>query len=432
MRTIPDKTDAVSTLPAVEFNDLKNDVQYAISDTGIALTDSDVHQISKGMAIHGARGDFYTDGGSANSYVLSPIGIMKTPPGYVNGMRVRFRPANANTGASTVNVAGLGVVTISDADGVTVPAAGQIPAGKDVTLVYDGTYFRVVHASANYVAVSTLPHSMGASGRLSLDPGEPVFDVGSTGTIYYLPHTGDTIYLWNGSAWTNLQYTARSIAVPATADTMYDVFAYDNAGTVALELAVWTSLTARAVGLVRLNGILVKSGTPTRRYLGSFCTRAVSGTTGDSPSERLLFNWENRVPRNLYASIPTASWTYGVATLRPSNTNTTIGEGRVAFVIGYPGTSMYVAVNSTATGSLDDSATGFGLGLDSTVGYEGSVVGQMRLHTSTATLVTANGSLVPSIGYHYLQSLEASNTGGNTATFYGNSIYHRIHGIVEG
>ena len=148
MQTIGTKTDGVSTLSAAEFNQIPLELQNAITASGQATSSGDLYQLSKSIAGYVSVGDFYTDSGSANAYILTPTGSYKAPTAYVAGMRVRFKPANANTTASTVNVASLGVKSIKDYTGASDPAAGVIAAGQDITLVYDGTYFRTPVSTA--------------------------------------------------------------------------------------------------------------------------------------------------------------------------------------------------------------------------------------------------------------------------------------------
>jgi hypothetical protein len=64
-----------------------------------------------------------------------------------------------------------------------------------------------------------------------------------------------------------------------TPNTNYDVLGYNNSGTLALDLVAWTNGTTRATALARQDGVLVKSGATTRRYLGTLRT---TGTTGQT------------------------------------------------------------------------------------------------------------------------------------------------------
>lgn len=152
MRSIPTKTDGVSTLSAAEFNDIPSELGNAITANGQTLSSGDLFQLSKTISSYVSVGDFYTDSGSANAYVLTSTGSFKAPTAYVAGMRIRFKPGNVNTGASTVNVASLGLKSIKTLTGASDPAAGDIAANVDITLVYDGTYFRIISAAPLVVA----------------------------------------------------------------------------------------------------------------------------------------------------------------------------------------------------------------------------------------------------------------------------------------
>jgi hypothetical protein len=60
------------------------------------------------------------------------------------GLTVRFiNGAAANTGAATLGVDGLGAVAIRKGDGSTDLDPGDLPASALVTVVHDGTVFRL-------------------------------------------------------------------------------------------------------------------------------------------------------------------------------------------------------------------------------------------------------------------------------------------------
>lgn len=83
-----------------------------------------------------------TDTGSANAYAIQ-FGVgQPQPSAYTNGMGVKFKAANGNSGASTINVNGLGIVSIIRANGVAL-SSGDITSGQIVSLTYDGTRFQM-------------------------------------------------------------------------------------------------------------------------------------------------------------------------------------------------------------------------------------------------------------------------------------------------
>lgn len=78
--------------------------------------------------------------GSANAYVLAASRAMTA---YAQGDLYVFKANFINTGAATLNVDSLGAKSITK-DGTTALAAGDIPSGAMVAVVYDGTQFQLI------------------------------------------------------------------------------------------------------------------------------------------------------------------------------------------------------------------------------------------------------------------------------------------------
>jgi len=90
--------------------------------------------VQAGFAILAIQG---TDSGSANTYVVATNG---GPSGaYADGNIVEFKAAAANTGASTINVNGIGVVGLTNSIGQSL-AGGAISAGTWYRALYNSTY----------------------------------------------------------------------------------------------------------------------------------------------------------------------------------------------------------------------------------------------------------------------------------------------------
>lgn len=89
----------------------------------------------------------------------------------------------------------------------------------------------------------------------------------------------------------------------------------------------------RATGLATQDGVFVKTGDPTRRYLGTFKTSGAGQAVIDNRSQRLIWNYYNRRPRSLLKQELTNSWTYGSTspTWRAANND---ARNRVEFVCG--------------------------------------------------------------------------------------------------
>lgn len=144
--------DSAPQCDAEYLNSVRAEVNSIITNTGLTPTTATLTQLETAVSIYAAGGDFYTDSGAADAYALSTIGSKKAPVAYFVGMAVRFLPGNANTGASTINVATLGSINIKLADGSTDPAANDIGT-TEIQLTYDGTVFRI--SSRASVAAAT-------------------------------------------------------------------------------------------------------------------------------------------------------------------------------------------------------------------------------------------------------------------------------------
>lgn len=124
MKSIATKTDTVDTLPANAWNSLSDENQNAVTKSGQTLDatsettpDPNPTQLARAITKAAQEARAYSDSGAANAYVLTAVGSWQQPTAYTNGMTVEFIGANANTGASTVNVAGLGVKNITTING---------------------------------------------------------------------------------------------------------------------------------------------------------------------------------------------------------------------------------------------------------------------------------------------------------------------------
>jgi len=426
MINISNKTDGVDTLAASEFNDLKNEIQNVITSSGLALTTADLAQLGKAVAMYSAGADYYTDTGTVNTYVLGAVGSKQTPSTYFLGMRVRFLPTNANTGASTVNVAGLGAKAILRTFNPT--QLGDITTGRHVELVYNGSEFSIVNAGDLGASASTFPISAG--GRLTISSSDPVGS-GTGSTIYYLPYNDNRLSLWNGSTWSTYAFTSISAAVPAAATQIYDVWGFITGGAPALEFTGWTNDTTRATALTRHQGVLVKSGDATRRYLGTIRTGSSAGVVHDTTARRFVWNYYNRINRKGEGTVPTASWVYDGSTPRACNANTTEGEGRVALVVGVLEEAVQIRSKSTVE---TDSASpvrplSAGFGVNSTTVLSGYTNQHVALAGNAIIMGVSEPFELAYAGFHYIQNMEDTN-GTPVNTWYGNSTDTNAIGFI--
>jgi hypothetical protein len=282
----------------------------------------------------------------------------------------------------------------------------------------DGT-----NITANTASINTAVKGLIPGGRLTLTTALPVTtaDVTAAGTLYYTPYIHNQVPLYDGaSTWTRRTFAEISIAVPAVANQMYDVFVYDNAGTAALELLAWTNDTTRATALVKQDGRWVKTGATTRLYVGSFRTGAVSGQTEDSAAKRLVWNYYNRVRRVLYRVDSTASWTYTTAGFRQANGS---AANQIAVVMGVVEGPIDLRLLSSCTNTTASPgvAVSVAFGLDGIAAFpSGATVPVNQALASFNTLLVSHLSHTPTAGYHFYVWMEYSVATGTT-TWYGTS-----------
>lgn len=442
----------------------------------------------------------------------------------------------ANNAQTTLN----GAITNS-ATSLTVTSASAFPTSGNFRILIDseillvtavsGTTFTVTRGvegttGASHSHLATITHVLTAGaldqfkvdnlflstveGRLTLQSGTAVPSTDQTAktTVYFTPYRGNRIALYDGtSAWNVRSFSELSIAVPSAVFRIYDVFAYDNSGTVALEALAWDSggqvtfspismtnaspvsvlydghpfetgqfggvsgsggltsinskvwsmtkvntdnftidgsvgngtytsgatfhkvATDRATALTTQDGVLVKTGATTRRYLGSIMTTDTSGQCEDSVTKRFLWNYYNRVPRDLRRLESTSSWTYSTATERMANNSI---DNRVQCLIGVAEVSADVVVaarGSTASAQAD--LYGFPKHNGATGAAASDVVGPFGTaiagdHANWRSFLRK----MPTLGFNYFAWLEKGQ-GSGTQTFYGGSA-HGILATIEG
>jgi len=257
-------------------------------------------------------------------------------------------------------------------------------------------------------------------GRLTLTSGAPVTvaDVTAATTVYYTPYGGcNTVSTFDGVQWSETAFAQLSIAVPAGTNQIYDVFIYDNAGALALELTAWTNETTRATALTTQNGVYVKTGATTRLYLGSFRTTGVSGQTEDSFARRYLWNYYNRVPRILRVSASAGSWNYTLTAWQQAGASST---NQVSALIGVAEVEIDLTVMGQAIHSAGGVNAGVGIGEDSTTVLASGVLNQVAAPGTTAySAVTATLRKYPAAGNHFYTWLEAVGAASGTMTWGG-------------
>jgi hypothetical protein len=144
MRNIETKQDNIGDeLSAPEWNSDQDEFENVVTETYQTLDpgagpDTDLNMLGKAIALYAAAGNFYQDSGAANAYVLSRTTTLQNIPSYRSGVTVTFKASAVNTGASTINVASLGVKNLTQYDGTPLDA-GHIATNDITTAIYNAT-----------------------------------------------------------------------------------------------------------------------------------------------------------------------------------------------------------------------------------------------------------------------------------------------------
>ena len=251
--------------------------------------------------------------------------------------------------------------------------------------------------------------------RLTLATGVPIATTDQTAktTLYCTPYVGNRMSLYDGSNWVTYTSAEFSLALGTlTSGKPYDVFCYASGSTPTLEFLVWTNDTTRATALTRQDGVLVKSGTATRRYLGTFYTTSTT-TTEDSEANRYVYNFYNQVIRRC-AKTDSTYHTYASSTIRQwagstaHQVNMMLGDAASVAI------NLLVELDTNSTNDYPNAS----VGLDSTTTFIESLYDALIYSGTTrsddTTSLGLNSSMI-SAGKHSISVNERSIFAGTIA-----------------
>jgi hypothetical protein len=271
-------------------------------------------------------------------------------------------------------------------------------------------------------------------------------DVSNSTSIYYTPYIHDKVPIYDGANWTMTTFTELTNTTtdntknPAAvgADSNYDLFVWNDAGTIRLGRGpAWSSATARGTGagtteLERVNGIWVNkiaitNGPAAQRgtYVGTVRSDGSStidwelGGTADGGDPIFLNVWNmyNRVFVRGESCDSTNSWTYGTAAWRSTNNS---ASNRASFVRGMNEDATLARIGMRCLSSTSADTAYAGIALDAT-NTNNAISASGTGGTSVSSSLMAVYSGIPGLGFHYLQGVEYNNSGTANVTYYGDN-----------
>lgn len=150
---------------AIWLNAVQEEITRVIEAAGIVLDtaeDPDLsvnNQLLEALQSHAATLDFYIDSGAVNAYDLTPANAyiadvdneVAFVEDYPDGMRVRFFPTNASTGAATAKIGdGVAKNIKTGAGAGSDPASGALPLNVMVELCFDAVndVWKIIYPAA--------------------------------------------------------------------------------------------------------------------------------------------------------------------------------------------------------------------------------------------------------------------------------------------
>ena len=265
-------------------------------------------------------------------------------------------------------------------------------------------------------------------GRLTLATADPVptAEIASSATLYFTPYKGNRVSLYVPDyGWRVYSFAELTLDISGfTTAKNYDIFLYDNAGTLTLEGLVWSNDTLRATALYNKDGRWVKTGYLNKLYLGTIRMNA-AGATCDTLKARFIWNNYNRVNRVIKVIDATASWTYATSgTVRPMNN---AAANKFEFVVGLVEEPIWL--HYILHGKVAASTTQFGaaIGLDVTNANNATTFSFIMNAANYHSFAHALFNALPPLGYHYLQLCEYQE-GAQTTVFTGTDAFYGISG----
>lgn len=307
----------------------------------------------------------------------------------------------------------------SAVDLATAQITGILPTGNiAVTLTGKTLTTATIAAASNAVSGFVDPGLCGLRPTLTTTVPVTTSDVTGATNIYFTPYRSGAISLWNGTQW--VVYTTAEITLPLgtlTSGKNYDVYAYQNAGVVTLEISgAWSNDTTPPTRGTQ-DGVLIKSGDPTRKLVFSFRTTSTT-TTADAVLTRFLSSLYNAVPREMSVVDPTDTWTYvnpgqvwRQARATTSNKFEYLCCEPRALVADVSGTANVGGAGSVCVG----------IGIDSTSSNSAKITNGRANATSLDVTMSGAYRGTPALGYHAVNWLETGQSGVATYTFYGDN-----------
>ena len=395
-----------------------------------------------------------TAGGTANAITLTDAGFNST-----DGSVINFLALHQNTTSTTITILTSGAIPLKtpSPSGPIALTSGCIAANNPISVVYSSSaaaFLLLTPCQLTGVTAATAVPAPQGYLTLSSSTDSPVITADVTGStlVYYTQYTGNQIPIWNGTSYSIFTFGQLTLTLSASnvGNTLYDVCVFSNSGVPAIVTGpAWSSsgagTGARGTGagtpqLQRVNGFWVNAvqitganGVSTFTIPANQCTYVgtiqIDQTAGQISSYLSwgqnrkwgVFNAYNRLPIQVQAGDPTASWSFSGPGWRFSNA--TSGNA-VTILTGLPEQQVSCTfVQSVVKASPDTNDTKINNGIAVNVGTitptgkTGFSETNGASNTATGDDATAINYATSPLGITVFNTVENAN--GRSSTFFG-------------
>jgi len=330
---------------------------FANATTAIPLSQLDNNYSTITASINDANtySNYAADSGSANAYVVTLSGVSTA---YNAGLRIQFKAANTNSGASTLNVNTQGAKNIFF-NGSAL-SANVIQANAVVDVIYDGTQFQMLSTNgttpSSYGTVTnvSVSSSNGFAGTVANSTTAANITISTTVTGVLKGNgtaisaaTAGTDYLAPPSGTSLLKANAGGALANAVAGTDYCAA---TTGSAVLKASSGNT-TAATAGTDYVAPNVATTFTATQTFNGSSSTLAMvladaaETTTVSATAATGTINYDVTTQSVLfYTTNASANWTVNLRGSSGTSMNTLLATGQsitVAFLVTQGATAYY-------------------------------------------------------------------------------------------
>jgi hypothetical protein len=334
---------------------------------------------------------YAVDTGAANAYVMT---LSPAPISYGTGNIYTFKSINANTTISTLNVNGLGAITIKKLDGATDLVANDIKSGMIVECMYNGSIMQMLNPVANIIAKFG---GNGSDGPLVISSGSVNVNCGGvrfiTKNYSYISITGTGQLTFSNPNSLGTIITIKSqLNIDLTSSTVPNIDASGMGGAGASLVTVSGVNTSNGNSSTAGTGALFKSngGSAGTSSVGAGGTIPTFVSTIEYLPDLIATKYSRVLPGSGGANGNVGSNTGGTATSPVG------GNGGTALIIecgGYWNFNVSNGISVAGKNGSNGTATVVGIAAGSSAGSGGMFMGITNFVTSNSGTINVTGGI---------------------------------------